>query len=127
MMLLFLIFLNSVSVSVSLTVYLAECGPKRQSTISKILLDMFDIVYLHSTCTLGSQGSLTSKTDYEMDDMDYANAIHTKVVFFFNPRFFNYKIRIHCMGQVVNGLIHKNQHKHNIFLFKVGYTYTNTT
>lgn len=62
---------------------------------------MFDIVYLHST--LGSQGSLTSKTDYEMDDMDYANAIYIYKVtyesgFFFNPRFFNYRIRIHCMG-----------------------------
>lgn len=76
---------------------------------------MFDIVYLHST--LGSQGSFTSKTDYEMDDMDYANAIYIYSYirkFFFNPRFFNYRIRIHCMGQVVNGLIHKNQHKHNI-------------
>lgn len=49
MMLLVLTFLNSVPVSVSLAVYLAECGPEKKTITGKIswLVFRFIIVYMH--------------------------------------------------------------------------------
>lgn len=52
MMLLVLTFLNSVPVSVSLAVYLAECGPEKKKFTGKIswLVFRFIIVYMQIRC-----------------------------------------------------------------------------